>query len=355
MKKIVLLGCGGFIGSHLLEHLLAKYGQCLCLEGWDEDVSKINHILSAPNLTMNEADIYNSKSLETAIASADAVISMAAICNPSRYNTEPLAVIDSNFINAHKIPALCAKHKKWLIHFSTSEVYGRTLSSYKTGEPYADIRDYELKEDETPFILGPMQNQRWSYSCAKQLLERYIYGLHRQQSLEYTIIRPFNFFGPRMDYIPGYDGEGIPRIWGCFLAAFRNKEPLQLVDGGSAMRTFLYIQDAVEAISSMLDQPEKAKNQVFNLGNRANETTMSNLADVVKTTLFEITGNSLYQHYPVSNIKGEVFYGEGYEDSDRRLPDVSKAASLLGWQAKIPLKIGIKTTLSHYVDQGIIS
>jgi UDP-apiose/xylose synthase len=121
------------------------------------------------------------------------------------------------------------------------------------------------------------------------------------------------------------------------------------------MRTFLYIQDAVEAISSMLDRPEKAKNQVFNLGNRANETTMSNLADVVKTTLFEITGNSLYQHYPVSNIKGEVFYGEGYEDSDRRLPDVSKAASLLGWQAKIPLKIGIKTTLSHYVDQGIIS
>jgi UDP-apiose/xylose synthase len=151
-----------------------------------------------------------------------------------------------------------------------------------------------------------------------------------------------------MDYIPGRDGDGVPRVLACFMQALLDRKPMMLVDGGEAYRTITYIQDAVDALSRMLEVPNKARNAFFNIGNRANEVTMRELALEMRDVYAEITGNPDYRNHPIEEISGEKFYGPGYEDCDRRVPDVSRAERLLGWKAKIPLRETLFHTMSHF-------
>ena len=199
------------------------------------------------------------------------MISLAAVCNPSQYVSNPVFTIHSNFIHAYKLIELCAKHRKWLVHTSTCEVYGRTISSYIPGDDYSDPRLYEQREDETPLVMGPTVNHRWSYAAAKALFERFMLAHSQESGLPYTIIRPYNWFGPKMDFIPGRDGEGVPRVLACFMTALLDRQPMQLVDGGQAYRTITYIDDAVDALEAILENPAKSKNQIFNVGNEAGE------------------------------------------------------------------------------------
>ena len=108
---------------------------------------------------------------------------------------------------------MCARTGTWLLHFSTSEVYGRTLASYATPGVYDESSLFELDEDSTPLVMGVIQNQRWTYACAKQLLERLIFAFHHEQSLPFTIVRPLNFFGSPMDYVDGLDGSAFLECW----------------------------------------------------------------------------------------------------------------------------------------------
>ena len=234
------------------------------------------------------------------------------------------------------------------MHFSTSEVYGRTISSYIAGDNYSNPDLYELHEDRTPLIMGPIHYQRWTYACAKQLLERYIYALHKEYGMRFTIVRPLNFFGPRMDFIPGRDGEGTPRVLACFMKALLDRAPIQLVDGGAARRTIISIHDAVRAVLLMLQKRASAKNQIFNIGNRNNEVTMAELADLMRKTYAKITGDSYYNNHPIVSVSSDEFYGEGYEDCDRRMPNLDKAKELLGWEPVIPLEEALYETMVWY-------
>jgi UDP-apiose/xylose synthase len=288
--------------------------------------------------------------LPKAVANADAVINLAAICNPSQYNTRPLDTIYSNFIDAYPIVELCARHKKWLIHYSTSEVYGRTLTSYLDDDDYTDPKLYEQIEDQTPLIMGPVRNQRWSYAAAKQLLERFIYGQHKEHGMPFTVIRPFNFFGPRMDFIPGRDGEGVPRVLACFITALLDGEPLRLVDGGLARRTITSIHDATEALMLILQNPEKSQNQAFNVANREAEVTIAELAQWMRKIYAAVSGESRYLDHPIVSVSADEFYGEGYEDCDRRVPVLTKITGLLGWQARRSLEETLIETVQYYYD-----
>lgn len=206
--NIVILGCGGFIGSHLLDRLLTTTDHKII--GWDPSSEKIHKHLDHPNFTLHQKyvdDADTQKDLRDAVAGSDVVINLAAICNPSEYNTNPISVIKSNLFDVYPIVELCVEYKRWLISFSTSECYGRTLSSYVGDTEYANPDLYELKEDETPLIMGPIVNQRWTYACAKQMVERLVYAHHKEDGLPFTVVRPLNFFGPRMDYIPQRDGR----------------------------------------------------------------------------------------------------------------------------------------------------
>jgi UDP-apiose/xylose synthase len=342
MTNIALLGCGGFIGSHFLDAFLADPE--VRVEGWDWTPAKILGHLARPNFRFHSGDIYAQTDLDDRLSRCDVVVSLAAICNPSQYNTKGLDVIESNFIQARTIADRCARLGKWLIQFSTSEVYGQTLAHW-TGAGDSDPRLYEMDEEETPLLLGPVASQRWSYACAKQLLERYVYALHKEKGLDFTLIRPFNFLGPRMDFLPGREGEGLPRVLACFTSALLDKRPLPLVDGGSARRTFLAVEEAVQALRLMLDLPGMAKNRTFNLGNPANETTIRGLAELMRSTAADITGDRTYLDLPLRNVSALEFYGEGYADSDRRMPRIDKALRLLGWEPKMDLAEILKHTL----------
>ena len=350
-RKLILLGCGGFIGSHLLDRLLLD--DRVRVVGWDTETAKIAGHLDDPKLTFIEGDLHDEAELARfaeEVRDADAVLNLAAICNPAQYNTEPLRVIGSNFIEAYRFVEICARAKTWLIHFSTSEVYGRTISSYLPDNDTGDPALFELDEDTTPLVMGPIANQRWSYACAKQLLERFIYAHHWENGLPFTIVRPLNFFGPRMDFIPGRDGEGIPRVLACFITALLDGTPMQLVDGGRAKRTIVSIHDAVRAILLMLDRPERARNQIFNIGNRDNEVTIAELAERMRGLYAEVTGEPAHRAHPIESVSAKAFYGAGYEDCDRRMPKLDKAKTLLGWTPVVPLDEILRETMRHYFE-----
>ena len=166
----------------------------------------------------------------------------------------PLSVIRSNFTDACAIVELCAREGRWLLHFSTSEVYGRTLASYVSPGTYDDASLFEQDEDSTPLITGPVHNQRWTYAAAKQLLERLIYAYSREDGLPFTIVRPFNFFGPAHGLHPRprwFGASSHPRVvHGC--APRRGADSCR--GSRCISRTIVSIHDAVDAVMLMLAQ-----------------------------------------------------------------------------------------------------
>src|SRR5262249_11482046 len=351
-KLFLVLGCGGFVGSHFLDRLLTD--KTAFVEGYDLDSTKITPHLRNPRFRFNNACIHEAHTsgrLEQSISDADVVINLAAICNPSEYNKHPLNVMRHNCFYTIPILEACAQLHKWIIHFSTSEVYGRTITSYLKEKDYSDPDLFEQREDETPLIMGPIHNQRWSYATAKQLVERYIFALHKEAGLKFTIIRPFNFFGPRMDYIRRGDGAGVPRVLACFMEALREGKPMKLFDGGHVKRTITSIHDAIDALSLMIRRPTAAQNQIFNVGNAENEVSIAQLALLMREIFADVTGHVGAKQHPIEHVSSLEFYGEGYEDCDRRVPDMTKANQLLGWSPTRSLQQTLKEAITYYYKE----
>ncbi|PIA54839.1 hypothetical protein AQUCO_00901020v1 [Aquilegia coerulea] len=286
---ICMIGAGGFIGSHLCEKLLEEtLHKILAVDVYND---KIKHLLENSNqlwadrIQFHRINIKHDSRLEGLIKMADLTINLAAICTPADYNTRPLDTIYSNFIDALPVVKYCSENNKRLIHFSTCEVYGKTIGSFlpKDHPLRQDPEFYVLNEETSPCIFGSIEKQRWSYACAKQLIERLIYAEGAENGLEFTIVRPFNWIGPRMDFIPGVDGpsEGVPRVLACFSNNLLRGEPLKLVDGGQSQRTFVYIKDAIEAVHLMIENPARANGHIFNVGNPNNEVTVKQLAEMM--------------------------------------------------------------------------
>ena len=195
-------------------------------------------------------------------------------------------------------------------------------------------------------MLGPVAASRWSYATAKLLTERYLAGL---EGLDWTVVRPFNFVGPFMDFVPGVDGEGIPRVLANFSTALVRGETLKLVNGGEAKRCFTSVHDAVDFIFSLFAHAESGIGQAFNVGNADNEVSIAELAGLMRSIFASIKGVSESDVPGVETVSGEDYYGKGYDDSLRRLPSVAKAETLLGFKAKIPLRAALEESLSWFV------
>nr|GMD73616.1 UDP-D-apiose/UDP-D-xylose synthase 2 [Ipomoea batatas] len=179
---ICMIGAGGFIGSHLCEKLMSEtQHKVLAVDVYND---KIKHLLEpaslpwADRIQFHRLNIKNDSRLEGLIKMADLTVNLAAICTPADYNTRPLDTIYSNFIDALPVVKYCSENGKRLIHFSTCEVYGKTIGCFlpKDSPLRQDPAYYVLKEDASPCIFGPIEKQRWSYACAKQLIERLVYG-----------------------------------------------------------------------------------------------------------------------------------------------------------------------------------
>jgi UDP-apiose/xylose synthase len=323
VPRIAVLGAGGFLGSHLVPALLA--GRECEIDAVDVDLTKL---APAAGVRRMQARLDRPGLIEELVDRCEAIISLTALCTPSLYNTEPLAVIDASYTDLVPVVKLCTARKRWLIHFSTCEVYGRrALDSQGAAMPV-------MREDDSALWLGPVHLERWSYACAKQLLERVIFASGRHHGLPFTIVRPFNVIGPRMDFVPGVDGEGVPRVLAAFMAALLAGDELLLVDGGHRRRSFIYVDDFVAAIGRMLDRPQAAQGQIFNLGHPGNELSIAELARQL--------GDAYRVQVPaavprVRSATAEEVYGPGYDDCDQRLPDIDKAIALLGWQPRTTL------------------
>jgi UDP-apiose/xylose synthase len=343
---ITIVGCGGFIGSHLLDRLLS--GTASRIYGIDLVTTKIARHLDNKKFTFVNVDMHHLASIRPYIEQSGTVVLLAALCNPALYNTRTLDVIDVNCTGTLPLVRLCAETGARLVYFSTSEVYGRTAASLTYGKAEEDIL---LREDTSPLILGPISAQRWSYACAKQLVERFVVACGRELGLSYTIVRPFNFIGPRMDFLPGIDGEGVPRVLACFLGALMERSPLKLVDGGRNRRCFTYIGDAIDACMKILERAEAARNRIFNIGNPANETTIAELADLIVRLWERHSPAPGRKTVAVENVSALDFYGPGYEDSDRRLPDIGHARALLSWEPATGLEAALDLTIPAYIEQ----
>jgi UDP-apiose/xylose synthase len=337
MDRIAVLGAGGFLGSHLVPALTARFG--CAIDAVDVDFRKLE--VCDTRIHRIRARIEEPGLAEELTGRCKVVISLTALCNPALYSTIPLEVIDGSYTHLVPLVKSCAERGARLIHFSTSEVYGRIALDI-SGE-----RTLEMNEDTTGLFLGPVSRERWTYACAKQLLERLIWAHGYHGELAFTIVRLFNVIGPRMDFLPGVDGEGIPRVLASFMSALLRGHELQLVSGGHQRRAFMAVDDLVDAVCRIVERPEACRGQILNLGNPANDVSIFELGRM----LGDVFAARVPGAQPVRfrGVSAQEFYGPGYDDSEERIPDIAKARRLLGWEPQKSLAEMLPSIVDNYV------
>ena len=336
--KIAIFGGGGFIGSHLVEYLLSENYFVTAIDIDSKKISK--DCLENKKFTFKNLNIHNDEEpIKEIIKNSDVIVNLIAYAIPALYIKKPLEVVELNFFDNLKIIKQCLEFKKWVIQFSSCEVYG--LLGGRNGV---------FSEESSLLILGPVQKNRWIYSCAKQLLERIIYAYGTEGLLNYTIIRPFNFIGPNMDFLVKSPDEGIPRVFANFMSSLLYKEPMYIVDKGKNKRTFIFIKDAVKALGAILKNQELFINQIVNIGNPKNEISIKDLAYLMRKIYKR---NILSETVPeIVSIDGEKYYGSGYQDSERRIPVVDKLSSA-GWSPEVDLKNTFSLSMDYYIQKRL--
>ena len=328
--KIAMLGAGGFVGSNLVEFLMGQDEHHVV--GVDTADDKLAGI-GGPQFEFYKGDIRQDRDLiEGVVRDCDVVVDLVAYANPSIYVERPLEVVDLNFFENYRVMELCIHTRKRLIQYSSSEVYG-----HPEGDRY--------HEDTSSLVAGPIQKQRWIYAAAKQLLERVVHAHGLAGDLDYTIVRPFNFLGPRLDYLVPSGAMGGPRLFAHYMSALLSGGPMYLVDGGHHHRSFTHIADANTAFQAMLDHPG-AHNEIFNVGNPTINATVRQVAELMRDIYKELTSKPA--SCELVEVDGETFYGEGYEDVDRVPPNIDKLRAL-GWEPRYGLREALKDAMEFYV------
>ena len=267
--KILILGVNGFIGHHLVNRILAEKPDWQ-VSGMDLGAERIGPALNNPRFNFLEGDIsINKEWIEYHIKKCDVIMPLVAIATPKAYAEDPIGVYNLNFEMNINIIKQCVKYGKRVVFPSTSEVYGACT-------------DAEFSEDESFLVTGPINKERWIYSCSKQLLDRVIYAYGTRGHMEFTLFRPFNWVGPRLD---GLDTakEGSSRVVTQFIAELLLKRPIKLVDGGLQKRCFTYVDDGITALMKILENKNNiCKNEIINIGNPHNECSVKELATLLK-------------------------------------------------------------------------
>ena len=195
--KVLILGVNGFIGSHLSERIMIETDWNVY--GMDLGDNKLKAVIDNERFHFIEGDIaINKEWIEYHIKKCDVVLPLVAIATPKTYVERPLSVFELDFEENLRIIRACVKYHKRVIFPSTSEVYGMSA-------------DEAFDEYSSPLVLGPIPMQRWIYSCSKQLLDRVIWAYGSRDELDFTLIRPFNWIGPRLDSLETAK-EGSSRV-----------------------------------------------------------------------------------------------------------------------------------------------
>ncbi len=335
-KKILILGINGFIGNRLTKKILTDSDWEIY--GMDIASNKLDHSLNNPRLHFTEGDITIHKEwLEYHLKKCDVVLPLVAIATPSTYITDPLKIFSLDFEANLPIIRACVKYHKKLVFPSTSEVYGMSP-------------DREFNEENSPLMQGPINKERWIYSCCKQLLDRVIYAYGNHGDLKFTLFRPFNWIGPTQDDIHNLPAGGV-RVVTQFISNLYYGKDLQLVDGGQQRRCFTYIDDGIEALFKIIENRDHATDgQIINIGNPDNNATIAEVAELV----MELAVNYPKIRPQLAKIKiistePSKYYGQGYQDVPLRVPSIANARRLLAWKPFTPLREALKQTMDFYL------
>ncbi|MES2203831.1 MAG: bifunctional UDP-4-keto-pentose/UDP-xylose synthase [Pseudomonadota bacterium] len=334
-KKILIIGVNGFIGSTLSEKILATTDWEIY--GMDLQCDKIQACLNHPRFHFFEGDLtIHLEWIKYHVKKCDVVLPLAAIATPSTYVSDPLKVFKLDFEANLDIIKLAVTYKTRVIFPSTSEVYGMSPDEF-------------FDEETSNLVLGPISKQRWIYSCSKQLLDRVIYAYGIHEGLNYTIFRPFNFYGPRLDDV----NKGGSRVLTQFISNIIFGKNIELVDGGAQRRCFCYIDDSIDALIRIIENKDnKASQQIINIGNPYPDSEAS-IRELAEALIKAFAHFPKYKEHAakvkIIDVTSEQYYGKGYQDMTTRRPSIEKAETLLDWKPTVKLEDGLIKTLEYYL------
>jgi len=313
----VVTGGAGFIGSHLVERLLADGKSVVVIDdlstGRQENLSTV---LGHPKLRIIEARVSDCPDLDGLIEASEAIYHLAAAVGVDLVVRSPIRVLETNLHETEVLLNAAAARNVPVLLTSTSEVYG------KSQKP--------AFSEEDDLLIGPPHQSRWSYACSKLMDEFLALAFAKEKSLPVVIVRLFNTVGPRQT---GEYGMVLPR----FIEAARKGEPLRVHGDGQQSRCFCYVKDTVEALVR-LQNCEAARAQVFNIGS----TEEISIRDLAELTIQVLTSKSSIELIPYSKA-----YEPGFDDMRRRKPVVDKLAATVGFRPATPLREIIRLTAAH--------
>jgi len=321
--RALVTGGAGFIGSHLCEALL-KSGKVVTVI---DDLStgsmeNIAGIISNPDFLFFENTIINHGLMDHLVKESDEVYHLAAVVGVKNIVEDPVRTIHTIIVGTDTVLELAYKHgNKKVFIASTSEVYGKAPDT-----PYSE-------EDDR--VLGSTTKNRWSYSSAKAVDEYLALAYNKEHDLPVVIGRLFNTVGPRQT---GQYGMVLPR----FVRQALSGSPITVYGDGTQSRTFCFVHDVVGAIATLMET-EKAMGEIFNIGSQE-ETTIQQLAERVK----RILGSDS----EITKVSYEQVYGEGFEDMQRRMPDITKINQFIGFEPKTNLDNIIRAVAGWISETG---
>ena len=334
--RVLILGVNGFIGNHLTERLLQDDNYEIY--GLDIGSDAISRFLECPRFHFVEGDIsIHSEWIEYHIKKCDVVLPLVAIATPIEYTRNPLRVFELDFEENLKIIRDCVKYNKRIIFPSTSEVYGMCT-------------DANFDEDTSNLVVGPISKQRWIYSVSKQLLDRVIWAYGDKTGLKFTLFRPFNWMGPRLDNLNAAR-IGSSRAITQLILNLVEGSPIKLIEGGKQKRCFTDISDGIEALFRIIENKDgRCDGQIINIGNPDNEASIKELAEML-LDCFE--RHPLRDRFPpfagFREVESSDYYGKGYQDVEHRKPSIRNAKRCLDWQPTVEMQQTVEETLDFFL------
>jgi UDP-glucose 4-epimerase len=308
--KYLVTGGAGFIGSHLTEQLIARGDQVIILDNLSTGLSdNLSNIKS--KVEFEQGNILDQSLVEKLVLNSDYVVHLAAALGVLNIVNKPLESLKSNLQGTEIVLEAANKYKKPILIASTSEVYGKN--------------DKVPLNEEDDRIIGHPLISRWSYSEAKAIDESLAYFYFLEEGLQSRIVRFFNTVGPRQ---LGNYGMVVPR----FVNSALKGETLSVYGSGEQIRCFCHVNDAVKGLLLVMDS-DKAVGEVFNIGNNQQISIMELAKKVIEITSSKST---------IEKITYEKAYPQGFEDMQRRVPDISKMKQVLGWSPQLNLDQIIK-------------
>ncbi|WP_113626606.1 bifunctional UDP-4-amino-4-deoxy-L-arabinose formyltransferase/UDP-glucuronic acid oxidase ArnA [Pectobacterium peruviense] len=334
--RVLILGVNGFIGNHLTERLLRddRYE----IYGLDISSDAIARFLDDPRFHFVEGDIsIHNEWIEYHIKKCDVILPLVAIATPIEYTRNPLRVFELDFEENLKIVRDCVRYNKRIVFPSTSEVYGM-------------CDDKEFDEDTSRLIVGPINKQRWIYSVSKQLLDRVIWAYGAKNDLRFTLFRPFNWMGPRLDTLDAAR-IGSSRAITQLILNLVEGSPIKLVDGGAQKRCFTDIHDGIEALFRIIENRNgQCDGQIINIGNPHNEASIRELGEMLLTSF---NAHPLRDRFPpfagFVEVESSSYYGKGYQDVAHRTPSIRNAKRLLEWEPTVKMEQTVAETLDYFL------